>query len=162
MPRTAMQLVKPPTLAEVIELQERAPGSLESAAASINRHIDLYLRAEISYSVHRLRAGVELIDVRKRIPHGEWEAWCGDNIHRSYRDIQKLMRMAGEDNPVAAFERERSQARERMQINRTKAANVRRLSDNNDPVEHAFQLFLQLDEDQRADFLALVRKEMEP
>jgi hypothetical protein len=42
---------------------------------------------------------VELIAVRKRIPHGQWEAWCADNINRSMRDIQKLMALAGANDP---------------------------------------------------------------
>lgn len=153
-----MKHAKPPTLAKVIDLRERAPGSLESAAASINRHIDLFLRADASQSAHRVRAGFELLAVRKRIPHGEWETWCADNIHRSMRDIQKLMKMAGDDNPAAAFERERAKKREARA--QSKAAPVPLL--DSDPVEHLFEMFLDLDGDQRAEFWALVRKEMEP
>jgi hypothetical protein len=159
-----MRNVKPPTLAEVIELRERAPGSLESAAASINRHIDLFLRADASQSAHRVRAGFELIAVRKRIPHGEWETWCADNIHRSMRDIQKLMALAGVDDPEAAAEEERSSNREAQQRsrNRAKAADVSRICSPDvadvSPVEatnvgRLVRDFMALDEDQKAEFM---------
>jgi len=153
-----MKNIKPPTLGEVIELRQQKPNSLESAAASINRHIDLFSRAEGSWQAHRVRAGFELIAVRKRIDAGEWEggweAWCAEHIHRSYRDIQKMMALARTGDPEAAAAEERAKRRKGMQAHR--AAHVGR------PVEHVFQLFLQLDADQRAEFLALVRKEMEP
>jgi hypothetical protein len=151
-----MRNVTPPTLAEVIDLRLRAPGSLESAAASINRHIDLYLRADAGGQAHRVRAGFELIAVRKRIPHGQWETWCADNIHRSMRDIQRLMKMAGADDPEAAAEEERSVRREGMASNRAKATHVGRFCSS---VERVFQLFLQLNETERAEFLDLVAKE---
>lgn len=174
---------KPPTLGEVIELRQRVPGSLESAAASINRHIDLFTRAAGAFQAHRVRAGFELIAVRPRIPHGEWENWCADNINRSMRDIQKLMTMAGADDPDEALERERTETRERVREHRAKSGVRTPLSDptktadiNNfqiepvndvcavngeTPVERLFRLFLQLDEAQRAEFLALVEKETE-
>ena len=66
-----MRNVNPPSLAEVIHLQDHAPRSLETAAASINRHIDLFTRAARSCQAHRVRAGHELIAVRKRIPEGD-------------------------------------------------------------------------------------------
>jgi Protein of unknown function (DUF3102) len=150
-----MKNVKPPTLGEVIELRQRAPGSLESAAASINRHIDLFLRADAGAQAHRVRAGFELIAVRKRIPEGEWEAWCAENIHRSQREIRRLMALAGADDPEAAAEKERSETRERMRAHRTHVRPV-------NPVEHVFRLFLQLNEAEKAEFLSLVEKEMEP
>lgn len=171
-----------PTLAEVIELRERVPGSLESAAASINRHIDLFTRAAGAFGAHRVRAGFELIAVRKRIPHGQWETWCADNINRSMRDIQKLMTMAGADDPDQALERERTETRERVREHRaksgvrtplsdpTKTADINNFQiepandvcalDGETPVERLFRLFLQFDGDQRAAFLALVEKEM--
>jgi hypothetical protein len=148
----------PPTLGEVIELRQRAPGSLESAAASINRHIDLFCRAEGVWQAHRVRAGFELIAVRKRVEQEGlgWEAWCADNIHRSYRDIQKMMALARTGDPEATAEEERSEARERMRAHR--AANVRRPGDN--AVERLFQQFLQLDEVEKEEFLALAKEEM--
>jgi Protein of unknown function (DUF3102) len=150
-----------PTLAEVIELRQRAPGSLESAAASINRHIDLFLRAEGTWQAHRVRAGFELIAVRRRIPHGEWEAWCADNIHRSMRDIQRLMKMAGAEDPEAAAEEERAEVREQVREHRAAAKSDIRMSLlKDDPVQRLFQGFLQLDDAQRTEFLALVKEEM--
>jgi hypothetical protein len=101
-----------------------------------------------------LRAGVELIAVRKRIPHGQWEAWCADNIHRSMRDIQKMMALAGAADPEAAAEEERAKNREARA--QSKAASMPLLGD---PVERLFQEFLQLDEAERREFLPLVEKE---
>ena len=161
--------IKPPTLAEVIHLQDHAPHSLEAAAASINRHIDLFTRAAGTYQSHRVRAGHELIAVRKHIPEGEWESWCADNIHRSQRDIRKLIALACTGHPEMAAEQERSEARERMRAHRAnvrppqESVGVSESEHRSDvgPVDDAFRLFKQLDEEQRAEFFALVEKEME-
>jgi hypothetical protein len=97
-----------------------------------------------------------LIAVRRRIPEGQWEAWCADNIHRSMGGIRKMMALARTGDPEAAAEEERSQARERMRAHR--AANVRRPGDN--AVERLFQQFLQLDEAEKEEFLTLLGKEI--
>lgn len=153
-----MKAIKPPTLAEVIQLRQVNPDSLEARAASINRHIDLYLRADASQSAHRLRAGIELKMARDEVAasgwNRGWEAWCADNIHRSMRDIRRLMKIAGADDPEAAAEAERSNnqaAQQRSRANRTDVS----------PAERLFQQFLQLDAAERAEFLSLVKKEMQ-
>ena len=104
------------------------------------------------------RAGFELIAVRKRIPEGEWEAWCADNIHRSYRDIQRMMAMARTGDPEAAAEEERAKRRKGMRASR--AAHVGRPPNDASAVERLFSRFLQFDETENEEFLALVRKEM--
>ena len=71
------------------------------------------------------------------------EAIAEKRIHRGMRDIRKLMPLAGADHPEAAAEEERTATRERMRAHR--AAHVRR------PVECLFELFLQLDADQRVE-----------
>lgn len=153
-----MKTIKPPTLAEVIQLRQVNPSSLEARAASINRHIDLYLRADASQSAHRLRAGIELKMARDEVAASNWdrgwEAWCADNIHRSMRDIRRLMKIAEADDPEAAAEAERASDAARKRADRAERTDVR-------PVERLFQQFLQLDADERAEFLSLVKKEME-
>ena len=104
------------------------------------------------------RAGFELIAVRKRIPEGEWEAWCADNIHRSYRDIQRMMAMARTGDPAAAAEEERAKRRDGMRASR--AAHVGRPLTMPARSNVFFQEFLQFDETEKEEFLALVRKEM--
>jgi hypothetical protein len=160
-----MRNIKPPTLGEVIELRQQMPNSLESRAASINRHIDLFSRAQGTWQAHRVRAGFELIEARKLVEKNGlgWEAWCAENIHRSFRDIQKMMAMARTGDPEAAAEKERSRAREGMRAHR--AANVSRPADRTEMAsipllaDYVFQLFLQLGEAERAKFLALIEEE---
>lgn len=142
-----------PTQAEVIELRERAPDSLESAAIQINRYIALSLRADANAESYRRSAGHKLIRVRPRIPEGEWEAWCSANIRRSQGDIRKLMKLAGAEDPEAAVEEERSRNREAQQRSRAKRADV-------SAVERIFIEFLKLDADERREFIALVEGEM--
>jgi Protein of unknown function (DUF3102) len=133
----------------VIEIRQRSPDSLESRAASINRHIDLFLRADASAQSNRIAAGQELIAAKEMVEHGKWEAWCAANIKRSQRDIQRLMKIAGSDDPIAALEQERDRAREGMAEHRSEATNVSRLDEDEDPVERIFRSFIKLNEDQR-------------
>ena len=146
-----------PSQAEVIEIRQRAPDSLESRAASINRHIDLFLRAEVSSNSHRIQAGQELIAARAMVEPGNWLSWCSANIKRSARDIQRLMKIAGSDDPEAALAEERETAREAMAEHR--ATNVSRMDDG-DPVERVFRSFLRLSEDQRAELLSRIEEEI--
>jgi hypothetical protein len=142
-----------PTQAEVIQLRQIAPNSLESTAIQINRYIGLALRADANADSYRLSAGRELIRVRPKVEaagHG-WEAWCAENIRRSMRDIRKLMRMAGANDPETALEDERENRRQSMRAYRSHVG----------PVEQVFIAFLKLTHEQRIELMALVRKEME-
>ena len=69
--------------------RELAPSepTLAERAASINSHIEQAIAACDS---HRILAGLELIEARKHVPHGQWELWCAENIDRSYRDVRRL------------------------------------------------------------------------
>jgi hypothetical protein len=63
------------------------------------------------------------------------------------RDIRRLMKIAGADDPEAAAAAERSNNRsayDRSQENRTELS----------PVERLFEQFLQLDADERTEFLS--------
>ena len=132
--RESLLAVTPTLIAEVDMRggQELAPlgdgPTLAERAASINKHIEKALSADMSANRHRLRAGHELIEARKRVPHGEWIPWCGKNISRSMRDIQKLIQMAGSDDPEAALEQERADRRDGMREARSNTPHVGRIS----------------------------------
>jgi hypothetical protein len=69
----------------------------------------------------RIEAGKLLIEARKHVAEGMWEAWCKANItQRTQRDIRKVMKLAGADDPVAAAVTEREKVRN--QVARSRAA----------------------------------------
>jgi hypothetical protein len=112
---TAPSLISVATPEHVAEVdmhagRELAPSepTLAELAASINSHIEQAIAAGDS---HRILAGLELIEARKHVPHGQWESWCAENIDRSYRDVRRLMAIAGSDDPVGALEHERAARR---------------------------------------------------
>ena len=89
---------------------------------------DLSVRAQVRASTRRERAGEYLIQAKAQVPHGEWITWCEANIRRSIRDIQKLMKIAQDDNPEQAAAEEREAVREQVARHRAKAnAQVRRM-----------------------------------
>lgn len=147
-----------PTQAEVIELrpQRRALKSLEDAAASINQHIALYLRGKENCKTHRLKAGQELVIVRKRIPEGEWEKWCALNIKRGMRDIRRLIQIAEAVDPVAALEREQARVKDAMARQRADRRHVTPVAD--DQVEHIICLIMKLNEDQRVELMSRLKE----
>ena len=102
--------------------------NLAALAKSINHHINRALAADISGERHRVKAGRELIEAREHVPPGDWIAWCKANIKRGQRDIQRLMRIAGAEDPDAALELDRAKAREGMKATRAKATNVSRVA----------------------------------
>ena len=104
--------------------------SLDQRAASINRHLNSIARAEDRAESLRYSAGRELIEAREHVAPGEWLAWCKANIKRSFRDVQRLMKIAGADDPDAALEQDRAKAREGMKTTRAKATNVSRIEDD--------------------------------
>lgn len=75
----------------------------------------------------RLEIGRKLLQARAGFMNTlGFRNWCDESIKRSYRDIQKCMRLARAPDPVAAVEAERKPSRERMQRKRkAEAANVR-------------------------------------
>jgi hypothetical protein len=72
------------------------PWTLEDEAATINRCFGQISKSETTTDQRRLRAGFALIDARKMVPEGEWEAWCKKNINRSTGDIRKVMKLVGD------------------------------------------------------------------
>lgn len=95
--------------------------TLEKQAAAINRQFELAAKGDSSSKRHRIRAGAYLIDARKMVPDGEWEAWCEKNILRSLGDIRKVMGLAGDKDPDGAAQRERDRGRRNVQAHRERA-----------------------------------------
>jgi Protein of unknown function (DUF3102) len=135
--------------------------TLEERAQSIN---DLWWKLngdKLTVYSRRLAIGKELIEARALVPHGEWEAWCKANfINRSMRDIRRVMKLAGADDPEAALAEDRTAAREGMAATRANRTNVSPVesapSTPADPVDRVFSAFLRLDADQRARLLARI------
>ena len=80
-------------------------------------------RAEVRRNQHRLAAGQLLLRLRQRIEAGEdgdiaWWDWFEENIERSRKDGERLMRIASAEDPKAALEVERAKDRERKRIAR--------------------------------------------
>jgi hypothetical protein len=107
-----------------------AQPTLDEAVRAITEKFDEVANLDKRATSARVAAGKMLIELRARIEGGEagegvsWWEWCEANIQRSRKDCEKLMRMASSDDPEAAIEDERAQARERMQRVRN-GANVR-------------------------------------
>jgi hypothetical protein len=86
----------------------------------------------------------------------KWWPWYKSKFGRSRRDAEKIMKLAGAEDPEEAHDEEKAQAVERMRRNRS-AANVRRgpeLQDDN-RVERILRLIDQLNQDERTELLRL-------
>ena len=110
--------------------------SLDQRAELINRLINKAdfadAKAAIAATqagVHRVQAGKELLEVKALLPHGGWLPWCRENIHRSIRDVQKLLKIASAADPGAALETERETRRDGMREARANTAHVGRISE---------------------------------
>ncbi len=94
---------------------------------------------------HRIAAGMLLIEARKKVDAGEagnigWHAWLKQNIERSIRDCQKVMKIAGYIDPQEALEEEQLDSR-------------RRKNSPPPPVEELVLEFKDLLKDQQDEFL---------
>jgi hypothetical protein len=107
--------------------------SLGNLAASINSHIDKFDKADLAAWRHRLKAGQELMEARRRVEPGKWIAWCKANIKRSRRDIAKLVKIAESEDAQAALSDERAKAREGMRNHRARSGDGANVSPTDDP-----------------------------
>ena len=106
--------------------------ALDEAIRAI--HVEFAKAAEAigKSNYHRLNAGRQLLELRKRIEAGEagevkWWEWYESKFVRSRRDAEKVMALARDPEPEAAAEEERDAARKGMKKSRAKrAANVSR------------------------------------
>ena len=73
----------------------------------------------------RIEAGKKLIEAKKLVENGEagemkWQDWVEAKIDRSYRDVQRCIKIASDPDPKAALGRERGKARNGMAKSRAK------------------------------------------
>jgi hypothetical protein len=98
---------------------------LDTLAAEINVRFKKAIAIEAKAKEHRIAAGLQLIEARKRVERGEagigWERWCAENIERSQRDIRKVMRLAGAPDPTVSLAAERAATQARMTTLRERA-----------------------------------------
>ncbi len=148
-------------LKEVLSKHETAP--LDAVANAINIKLRQADRSDNAASNHRLAAGRMLITLRKRV-EGEglnWWKFAAEHFDRSRKDIEKIMRLARADDPEAAAEAERAEARERMARSRASdqagpdGANVR----STQLVERALALVEQMDDGERQEFMTKLREQ---
>jgi Protein of unknown function (DUF3102) len=85
--------------------------TLADRAAEINRLYEGVDRADGAAKRKRIEVGNALIEARKHVPDGEWNAWCKANIQRSRQDIARVMKMAGAEDPEAAHAAENAARR---------------------------------------------------
>ena len=73
---------------------ESAPTILEDLAARINQAHDQVEQAFVSAVENALTAGKLLLEAKRQVEHGEFEAWVEDNFEFSYRLARAYMRVA--------------------------------------------------------------------
>jgi hypothetical protein len=112
---------------------------------AINISIQLAVGSDNAAFHHRLDAGRMLLELRAGIEaEGEnWWKWQRGKFNRSRKDMEKLMRLARAEDPEAAAEEERADAKARMKKVRS-GANVR-----SNQVEHILQLIEALTDQER-------------
>ena len=108
---------------------------LDTLAFGINARFEKIDRNETEAANHRIAAGKDLAEARRRVEAGEaseieWTTWCALNIKRSLRDIRKVMQLAGSSDPQATLEAQRAAAREGMAEMRQRRSNVRPLDES--------------------------------
>lgn len=87
---------------------------LDLLANEINKCFATIDRSTAAIEHARIEAGKKLIEAKKSVETGKWQAWCSANIKKDQSDIRKCMALARADDPVAALEKERKNARDRM------------------------------------------------
>jgi hypothetical protein len=131
---------------------------LPELVSAINIKLGLSVESDNVGHHHRLDAGRMLRSLRCRVEAGGegWWKWQKGKFDRSRKDIEKLMRLAGAEDPEAAAEQEQRQARERMQ--RVSNPDGAKLRSKRNLIEQALQLVEEMDDQQRRDFVAQFRE----
>jgi hypothetical protein len=100
----------------------------------------------------RVRTGKLLIELRDRIEAGEagdgkpWWKWFTENIAIGRSNAKQCMRLAKAKDPNAAHDKEKEDAKERMQnIRAERSAH---------PIEYILELIAELNEEQRQQLFA--------
>ena len=68
--------------------------TLEELAATANKEHRLCERASLNLLLHAVRAGDALVQVRDRVPQGEFEAWIRDHFVATSRTARTYMRVS--------------------------------------------------------------------
>lgn len=102
--------------------------TLEERARAINWLFEEVNNVERTLTCRRGELGRELLKARTAVDTehgpGHWEDWCKENIHRSQRDIRKLIAIAAAADPASAAAAEREAAKVRMASVREERANT--------------------------------------
>ena len=119
-------------------------GSIDQNVQRIEAHLEKAKRADEQGKNHRIAAGVLLVALRPRVEKlGKgWEAFCEEEFpERSLRDIRRLMKLAGAEDPeaadVAAKEERNKKDRERRERAAETLKDRTRVSDAADRIEAA-------------------------
>ena len=100
--------------------------TLDTLAEDINARLEKAESCARKVEEHRLAAGLQLIEARKRVEAGEagqigWHDWVRANIKRTLRDVQKVMAIARAPDPEKKLVEERDRVREQVRRHREDA-----------------------------------------
>jgi hypothetical protein len=100
--------------------------TLDTLAEDINARLEKAEAYARKHKEHRLAAGLQLIEARKRVEAGEageigWHDWVRANIKRTLRDVQKIMAVARAPDPEKKLAEERDRVREQVRRHRADA-----------------------------------------
>ena len=103
-----------------------ANDTLPVVAGKINAYMEKAEQSAEKARQQRVSAGQLLIEARRRVDAGEagdttWTEWVRNNISRSLRDCQRVMKIAGAVDPDAALAKEREDARVGMAQSRERS-----------------------------------------
>ncbi len=133
-------------------------GSIKEMVDEIHKQFAAALDAGKKADRARIHAGRLLIALRKRIEGGEvgenvnWWKWYEENFARSRRDANRCMKLANAENPEAAHDEEKANAKKSMAKSRTNVC------PDEDIVTHALRLVEEMDANQRQQFFAALRR----
>jgi hypothetical protein len=102
-------------MAKIIQLKRAL--TLDEMVTEIHKKFGSAIDADIKAHHHRLDAGRMLLELRQRIEKGEagkdvvWWPWYESKFVRSRRDAERVMAMAGAEDPEAAWEEEKAKKR---------------------------------------------------
>lgn len=103
----------PETKNQVVPLR-----SLDEMVLLVHKKFDHVVSAQQKFFSARVECGMLLLELRKRIEGGEdganikWWDWYGSRFARSRRDAERVMELASQEDPPAAYEAVNAKRRE--------------------------------------------------
>jgi hypothetical protein len=93
--------------------------SIDDLVFRAHKQFETVVSTQSKFFNARIECGRTLLELRQRIEAGEagniaWWAWYGEKFARSRRDAERVMDLASAENPVAAYEQEKAETRERV------------------------------------------------